>query len=247
MGKQSWSKWVLTDSRKPTAAVSRHRFVDKNGDQMTVAGARARGIAADDFDADDLADGRKVNVVLIGVEQLEVGAATSVGPLTTDSVGRGVDAKRGDAVNAYGLEAGTAAGDRVPALVIQNDATAAPIVISIPIILASIAGAGDVVTGYTPGFAGTIVKAAFVPTKAVTTPGKAVTLNFEIGSTDLTGGVIALTSANCTPLGVVVAGTTITSANTFTATDTFSVESSSVTPFAEGEGVLLITVLASVP
>jgi hypothetical protein len=66
-------------------------------------------------------------------------------------------------------------------------------------------------------------------------------LNLEINAVNLTGGVISLTSANCTPLGAVIAGTAITANNTFGATDTISVEASSVTAFVEGEGVLLLT------
>lgn len=115
-------------------------------------------------------------------------------------------------------------------------------VLSFPVDLAAIAAAGDVVTNFTPGFAGRIISVAFVVTKPVTTAAKAATLNLEIGSTNLTGGVIALTSANATPLGKVIVGTTITAADGFDADDTISVEAASVTAFVEGEGVLLVTV-----
>lgn len=120
----------------------------------------------------------------------------------------------------------------------------APIVVSIPIKLAKVAN-GDVLTNYTPGFAGKITRVAFAITDPATTASKATTLNLEIGTTNLTGGVIALTSANSTPLGAVIAGTSITGANTFTASSTISVEASSTTAFAEGEGVLLITIESS--
>ena len=118
-----------------------------------------------------------------------------------------------------------------------------PLVVSLPITLAQITGAGDVLTTWTPGFAGRIVKAAFAVTTVVTTAAKAATLNLEIGTTNLTGGTIALTSANCTPLGAVVAAAAITAGNRFAASDTVSVEASSVTAFAEGAGVLLLTVI----
>lgn len=114
-------------------------------------------------------------------------------------------------------------------------------VMSFPITLANITGAGDVLTNWTPGFAGTITGVSFAVTTAVTTAAKAVTLNLEIGTTNVTGGVVSLTSANCTPLGAVIAGTAVTAANFFTATDTISIEAASVTAFAEGAGVLLVS------
>lgn len=107
--------------------------------------------------------------------------------------------------------------------------------------LADITGAGDVVTTFTPGFAGTIEAIDFIVGTPVTTAAKAASLNVEIGTTNTTGGVVALTSANCTPLGAEVAGSAITAANTFTATDTISVEAASVTAFAEGSGTIIIT------
>jgi hypothetical protein len=113
-------------------------------------------------------------------------------------------------------------------------------IISIPLQLVSIAN-GDVVT-FTPGFAGKIIKTQFSVTTKTTTGAKASTLNLEIGSTNLTGGVIALTSANTAAAADVVAGSAVTAANVFTATDVITVEASSTTAFAEGEGVLLITV-----
>ena len=113
--------------------------------------------------------------------------------------------------------------------------------ISFPVTLANIAGAGDVVTAFTPGFAGRIVNMQFVVSTAVTTGAKAVSLNAEIGTTNLTGGVVALTSANCTPLGATIAATAITGGAAFSATDTISIEAASVTAFAEGAGVLIVT------
>lgn len=112
----------------------------------------------------------------------------------------------------------------------------------IQIFLAAITSAVDVVTEVTPGFAFELVSATFVVTQPVTTGSKLATLNFEIGSTNVTGGTVALTSANCTPLGVKVAGAAITAGYTGSATDTISVEASSVTAFAEGSGVLLLAI-----
>lgn len=116
-------------------------------------------------------------------------------------------------------------------------------VISVPIALAQITGAGDVLTNWTPGFAGRIVRFDCAVETVVTTGSKAASLNLEIDTTDVTGGVVALTSANCTPLGKVNAGTAITAANHFGATQTLSIEAASVTAFAEGRVVALITVI----
>ena len=113
--------------------------------------------------------------------------------------------------------------------------------ISIPIVLATLAN-GDIVITLTPGFAGEIVDIDFVTTVVASTADKLATLNLEIGTTDLTGGTVALTTAACDTLGKVVAAAAITALNAFGAADTISVEASSVTTFIEGEGVLLIRV-----
>lgn len=109
----------------------------------------------------------------------------------------------------------------------------------VPITLAGVTAA-DVVTEIRPGVDGYITDVQFVVTTAVTTAAKAATLNLEIGTTNLTGGTVALTSANCTPLGARVAGSRITAANRITKADKLSVEASAVTAFLEGAGFLLI-------
>lgn len=108
--------------------------------------------------------------------------------------------------------------------------------------LASITGAGDVLTNYIPGHAFKILSVDWRQMIPVTTAAKLATLNLEIGTTDLTGGTVALTSATCTPMGVAVAGAAITGANVGTATDSISIEASAVTAFAEGTGTLLIEI-----
>ena len=102
---------------------------------------------------------------------------------------------------------------------------------------------GDIVTTLTPGFAGRIVALDFFVDAAVTTAAKLSTLNVEIGTTNTTGGALALTSANCTPKGVKVAGSAITAANTFTASDTISIEAASTTTFVEGSGWIVVTLI----
>jgi len=116
--------------------------------------------------------------------------------------------------------------------------------VSFHIPLAAISGAGDVVTGFVPGFAGRILALQTVNSVVVTTAAKAVSLNAEIGGTNVTGGVVALTSANQTPLGARVAGSAITAGNHFSATDAIDIEAASVTAFAEGAVTLYLTLVA---
>lgn len=115
-------------------------------------------------------------------------------------------------------------------------------VIPLYIELADVTANGDVITGWTPGFAGKILSVDFATTVAVTTGSKRADFNLEIGTTDVTGGVVSVTSAAATPKGTIIAGTAITGANTFAATDTISVEAANVTAHAEGKGILLVKV-----
>lgn len=105
--------------------------------------------------------------------------------------------------------------------------------------LASITAA-DVITTYYPNIDGEIVHFAFEVDKAVTTAAKLATFNLEIGTTNLTGGTIALTSANATPKGAIVNAAAITGNNTVTKASQVSVEASAVTAFSEGTGTLII-------
>lgn len=114
-------------------------------------------------------------------------------------------------------------------------------VLAFPMVLANIAN-GDMVTSFTPGFAGRIVSTQFVTDVVASTASKLATLNLEIGTTDVTGGVLSLTTVACNTKGKVAAGTAITATNTFSATDTISVEATSVTAFVEGSGSLQIVI-----
>ena len=101
---------------------------------------------------------------------------------------------------------------------------------------------GDLVTDLVPGIAGYITHVEWVQGKAVTTGSKLATINVEIGTTNLTGGVVSLTSALCTPLGTIIAGTRVTANNRIERNSKVSVEASSVTAFVEGDGYLRIKV-----
>lgn len=89
----------------------------------------------------------------------------------------------------------------------------------------------------------TVTAALFrVGDKAVTTAAKLATLTVQINGVAVVGGVMALTSANCTPSGASVAATAILAANTGTVGQTLEVAVSSVTAFGEGDGWVELTV-----
>lgn len=111
--------------------------------------------------------------------------------------------------------------------------------VQFPVTLATV-GNGDVVTEWTPGFAGTITGFEFIVGVPVTTADKTATFNLEINAVDVTGGVLVVTSALATPLGKVIAATAITALNVFDDNDTISIEASAVTAFVEGTGTLVI-------
>lgn len=206
-----------------------------------VGGDPFRGFALEKADNSSGSAGDiKVNVIHSGRVELAIGS------LAITDVGRAVYATDD---NVFTLEgAGASYIGRVIRFVssgkgiVEFDASKVEDVsiICLPVTLANLAN-GDVLTSYTPGFAGRIIDWHFAVTTPATTGSKAATLNLEVGTTNVTGGTIALTSANCTPLGAVVAkGSAFTAGTTFTATDTISVEAAGVTAFVEGAGVLII-------
>lgn len=117
-------------------------------------------------------------------------------------------------------------------------ATRGPGVLAIPVTLSALANAQSY--KFTPGVAGRIKSVQFMVTTAVTTGAKAATLTPKIATVACTGGVVSLTSANCTPIGAEVDGTAITGANTFTSSQQISIDVSAVTTFVEGAGVIYV-------
>lgn len=114
--------------------------------------------------------------------------------------------------------------------------------VSFPVNLASVAN-GNILTGFKPGHRFVIEEWAFNVTVPVTTGSKATTLNLEIGGVDVTDGTLALTSANCTPIGAKVSeGVAISALNSGDADDLVDVEAASTTAFAEGAGVLTLRI-----
>lgn len=113
-------------------------------------------------------------------------------------------------------------------------------VITLPVFALSGITDADVVSSFTPGYAGRVRKIFWVQGQPVTTGSKLTTLTTSIGSTAITGGVVALTSALCTPLGKIIAGSAVSALNSFDEDDTLKVVASSTTAFAEGSGSLII-------
>lgn len=108
-------------------------------------------------------------------------------------------------------------------------------------LMTSIAAA-DLLTGFTPGYNFLIRDMFWIQNAPVTTAAKAATLTPKISGVACTGGVVALTSALCTPMGAVIKGTDITALNQGSDTDTISVVGSAVTAFVEGSGTLYLEI-----
>lgn len=108
-----------------------------------------------------------------------------------------------------------------------------------PLQLADIA-AGTFKIGMPSAFV--VLSAAFRTAKAATTAAKLATLTVGIGGTPVTGGVMALTSANQNTIGGSVAASAITAGNIGAAGSTLEVTASAVTAFVEGDGWVEFTV-----
>ena len=100
---------------------------------------------------------------------------------------------------------------------------------------------GDLLTAWVPGCNGRLLGLDMYMNKPVTTALKLATVSMRINAVTVTGGVLSLTSALCTPKGVRVAGSPVTAGFTFGPTDTIGLVASAVTAFIEGSGKLVIT------
>jgi len=109
--------------------------------------------------------------------------------------------------------------------------------ISIPVPDMALLTAADFVTELVMPTAGKIVSWGYVLGKVVSTGSKDATCNLEIETTNLTGGVLTLSSAICDTQGEYVPATAITAANTFAAGEKISIEVTNPTAtFVEGSG-----------
>ena len=222
-----------------TMASNQYKFVKKSG-ATTFALCATAGEAGLGVLQDAPASGAG-EIQVGGISKVVLGGTVTAGDaLTCDANGDAVTSTlASDYIFGRALVSGVD-NDLIPLLLTQEGAKTTRY-LTIPITLANLSAA-DVLTAMTLTGSGKITAVEFFVTTAVTTGSKAATLNLEIGTTDLTGGAVALTSANCTPLGAKVAGSAITAANTFVNGDTLSIEAASVTTFSEGAGVLVITI-----
>ena len=103
--------------------------------------------------------------------------------------------------------------------------------------------AGDVVTAYVPGYKFKLIALDFVTGSLVGAGSSAsAPCNLEIGSTNVTGGVCTVTLANTNTIGELTSGTSITAANTGSASDDFSIEKATSVVFTAGEGSFVVTI-----
>ncbi len=116
------------------------------------------------------------------------------------------------------------------------------VTVAIPLqLVAMTTAAADLMTNYVPGYAFKLLSIEFVTTKLGTGTSASQVINAEIGSTNVTGGVLTLLLADTDTLGKKTAATAITAANTGTASDTLSFEvATGGTVFTAGDGVLLV-------
>jgi len=205
---------------------------------LSGAGENALGILQDKPKS-----GRVGAVCCLGKSMAVYGAeVTANQDLTPDANGKLVPATGSDAKVAVAAESGSSG--EIHSVYLVSRASAGAIqksILSIPYKLSKMAN-GDLVKEIVPGFPGRIIKWWFTITDPATTASKAVDLNLEINTTNVTGGVLQLTSSNCATKGDKVAASAITGNNVFGAEDSISIEASNVTAFAEGEGVLMISI-----
>lgn len=113
--------------------------------------------------------------------------------------------------------------------------------------LANLTVAGDVIV-IPMTFKGRLDSYFFSVFAKATTAGKAATLTAKVRTaggvtTNMTGGVLALTSANCTPEGATVQATAITALNKFNRGDSIVLTSSAITAFSEGAGNIFLEIV----
>lgn len=209
----------------------------------TVTLATVQGQKVIGFLQNDPTSGTAANVQVWGVAKCKAGAATTLGAdAIVDSTGRVIDASNNSGyIVGTMLEAASGANEIISVLLTHRGDR--PVQIFPYLVNLATVADGDIFTGYTPGFRGRVIAVDAVVTQEVTTGSKLSTLNVEIGTTNITGGAVALTSANTATHGVLVAGSAVTAANTFTATDTISFEASSTTAFSEGSVMLLVKLM----
>ncbi len=103
----------------------------------------------------------------------------------------------------------------------------------------SAATTGSTVFTFLPGVAGK-VRTLDASVAVIATTAATMTAQVYISDTAVTGASLALTTTNCATLGHRVSGTVASGSNTFSATQTVSIQFTGATKFSEGEAQLLI-------
>jgi hypothetical protein len=112
---------ILQRTVFPTAAVSVCRFVGDDGNQVSVAGARALGISRGWYTTTDVTNNRGLTVVVLGYGTIESGGNYNVGDrLASDNQGRAIKRTAGQVVNAIACEQSTASGQGTLVLLVQE-------------------------------------------------------------------------------------------------------------------------------
>lgn len=193
--------------------------------------------------------GKVCPVMMLGISYAILGAAVATPGtnLTPDAAGKLVTAGGSDVVIAFNLIAGDT-GDIIPVCLVTRTSSGITglsksyMTYSFPVELKNLDN-GNVVTDFVPGFAGKIKKIDLITHTPATTASKTATLTGKIETTAVTGGQIDLTTVGCNTMGKVVAGSAITAANSFTATQKISiVAADTATPFIEGTGTVIVTI-----
>jgi hypothetical protein len=185
------------------------------------AGEKADGVIY----SNPAADGRAVRLRASGFAEVIFGAALDEqDPVTPDATGKAVKAVGTQAVAGHVVKA---AGSGETGLILLAPGLSAAAgrrtYLSFAVDWGDTAD-GDILTGFVPGFAGRIESLKVITEKAITGSGGTVTINAEIGATNLTGGVATVTVADHGTLGTVVSASAITGNNVFAADGAISVE-----------------------
>jgi hypothetical protein len=101
----------------------------------------------------------------------------------------------------------------------------------------------DLMTNFTVGHKFKLLALAFVTTVAGTGTSASQVFNLEIGTTNVTGGVLTLLLADTDTIGKITAATAITALNVGSETDTISLEmAASGTVFTAGAGYFVLRI-----
>jgi hypothetical protein len=107
---------ILTLTSVATVAVARARFVDFDGSQCDVAGAKPMGVSVN-----AAAIGEAFPVDVLGTTKVEAGAAIALGakgltPVKTDAAGKAIAHGGVGEIAGYALQAASAAGVEIEVL-----------------------------------------------------------------------------------------------------------------------------------